>query len=124
MVLDPYILVAEDEVDLRQMVSLYLSMAGFQVDPVGDGSAALERALEATPRLVVSDLRMPGMDGLQLIQAMRGNPGLAAVPVVLLTAFVLSDPRVKAAAAFPAVEVVEKGDLKLLRRTVVQILAS
>ena len=117
-----YILVAEDESDLRELLRLALEGAGHSVRAAADGAVALELARRDTPRLVVTDLRMPVMDGLELIRALREDGKLQRVPVVLFTAYAQSDPRVGEAGALPAVEVVTKGPLADLREAVARAL--
>jgi CheY-like chemotaxis protein len=117
-----YILVAEDENDLRELLRLALEGAGYSVRAAADGAAALELARSDPPRLLVTDLRMPVMDGLDLIHALRADPRLRGLPVVLFTAYAASDPRVGEAAALPGVEVVTKGPLGELREAVARAL--
>src|ERR1039458_579486 len=88
------ILVAEDEADIRELLRLALTAAGYEVETAPDGGAAWELALARPPELVVTDLRMPAMDGLELILALRSEPSLSRIPVILFTAYVSSDPRV------------------------------
>jgi CheY-like chemotaxis protein len=119
-----HILVAEDEPDIRDLLRLALEGAGHTVTIVADGQAAWEQAQADRPRLVVTDLRMPAMDGLALIQALRGHERLRAVPVVLFTAYVTTDPRVSEARKLPGVEVVTKGPIADLRAAVARALGS
>jgi CheY-like chemotaxis protein len=71
---------------------------------------------------VVTDLRMPQVNGLQLIRALREEPSLRRVPVILFTAYVSTDPRVAEARGVPDVEVVTKGSIAELRRVVARLL--
>jgi DNA-binding response OmpR family regulator len=77
------VLVAEDDANVADVVSRYLEREGFEVEVVGDGAEALERALVATPDLMVLDLMLPGLDGLEVCRRIRA---LAPVPVIMLTA--------------------------------------
>lgn len=79
------ILVVEDDAALRDAVSLTLEMAGHQVVAVDGGPAALAAADGAGFQLVVTDLRMQPMDGLQLLEALRAR--LPQLPVLLMTAY-------------------------------------
>ncbi|WP_374401423.1 sigma-54-dependent transcriptional regulator [Niveibacterium sp.] len=80
-----HILVVEDDPDIRDAVAFTLETAGHAVTAVGDGPAALEVLGKQAFNLVVSDLRMQPMDGLQLLDAIRaGHPQL---PVMLMTAY-------------------------------------
>lgn len=89
---------------------------------MSDGRSALELARSSPPRLVITDLRMPGMDGLELIRALRADPSLRDIPVILFTAFVATDPRVSEAAEIAGVEVVTKGPIAELRAAVARAL--
>jgi CheY-like chemotaxis protein len=81
------ILLAEDECDLRELLCELLESAGWRVTCAADGRDALvhlRRGMQ--PALALVDLRMPIMDGMELIAAMRADPSLAAIPIVLHTA--------------------------------------
>ena len=80
------ILVADDDVDIRELVEFKLSTLGHDVVAVGDGAAAIEACRAQRPDLAVLDVMMPGVSGLEAIQAIRATPELADLPVILLTA--------------------------------------
>ena len=80
------ILVAEDDSDLRLLVSLKLESSGHQVVSVEDGSAAARHCSAMRPDLVILDLMMPGMSGLEVCRYIRASDELKATPVILLTA--------------------------------------
>ena len=80
------ILIAEDDSDLRLLVSLKLESGGHQVVSVEDGSTAAHQCRAMRPDLVILDLMMPGMSGLEVCRYIRSQPDLAATPVILLTA--------------------------------------
>jgi len=77
------ILVVDDDVTISEVVARYLSREGYAVETVHDGRTALDRALADPPDLVVLDLMLPGMDGLEVCRRLRA---LAPVPVIMLTA--------------------------------------
>ncbi|MGH2557267.1 MAG: response regulator [Actinomycetota bacterium] len=77
------ILVVEDDPTVADVVARYLEREGFDVETVVDGPAALESAAAATPDLMVLDLMLPGLDGLEVFRRVRS---LAPVPVIMLTA--------------------------------------
>jgi CheY-like chemotaxis protein len=116
------ILVAEDQADIRELLRLALTAAGYEVETAPDGGAAWELAVARPPELLVTDLRMPTMDGLELILALRAEPSLSQTPVILFTAYVSTDPRVAEAGQIGGVEVVTKGSLAELRRVVARVL--
>jgi two-component system, OmpR family, response regulator MtrA len=80
------IVVADDDVDIRDLVVFKMEQSGHEVVSVGDGAAALEACRAGVPDLVVLDVMMPGMGGLDACRALRLEPALARVPVILLTA--------------------------------------
>src|SRR5256885_15119232 len=80
----PKILLVDDDKDLLQLIAMRLSAAGYAVTAVESGEAALAALAVARPQVVVTDLRMQGMDGMGLFEAVhRDSPSL---PVVILTA--------------------------------------
>ncbi|MEV1155186.1 SpoIIE family protein phosphatase [Micromonospora chokoriensis] len=80
------ILVADDNADMREYLSRLLRAAGYRVESVDDGRLALQAARANQPDLVVSDVMMPGLDGLQLVAALRAEPRTAGTPILLLSA--------------------------------------
>lgn len=80
------LLVVDDEPNLLRAVAACLKTEGYEVTTARSGREALLQLAEAVPDLVVSDIRMPGMDGYQLARQLRGSPRTALVPVVFLTA--------------------------------------
>jgi DNA-binding response OmpR family regulator len=80
------ILVAEDDSDLRLLVSLKLESAGHQVVSVENGTAAAQHCGSMRPDLVILDLMMPGMSGLEVCRFIRADEELKETPVILLTA--------------------------------------
>jgi two-component system, OmpR family, response regulator ResD len=85
------ILVVDDDPTVAEIVTGYLDRAGYVVDRAGDGPNALALAAAHQPDLVVLDLMLPGMDGLEVCRRMRGN---APVPVIMLTARGDEDDRI------------------------------
>jgi CheY-like chemotaxis protein len=84
------ILVADDSMTILAMVTARLERAGYDVLTATTGDEALRLARERQPVLVVLDVEMPGSNGIEVTRALRGDIGLADVPVVLLTS--LSTP--------------------------------
>jgi DNA-binding response OmpR family regulator len=77
------ILVVDDDATVSEVVARYLERDGFVVETVADGRVALDRALAEPPDLVVLDLMLPGMDGLEICRRLRA---IAPVPIIILTA--------------------------------------
>jgi DNA-binding response OmpR family regulator len=80
------ILIADDDPDIRDLVSFKLEQAGFDVTAVDNGLAALASARESLPDMIVLDVMMPGMSGIDVCRELRGDPPTATVPIILLTA--------------------------------------
>jgi two-component system, OmpR family, alkaline phosphatase synthesis response regulator PhoP len=80
------ILVIDDEKDLIELVSYNLQKEGFVVKCARDGESGLAAAAADTPDLVIVDLMMPGIDGLEVCRRLRTDSRTAAVPIIMLTA--------------------------------------
>lgn len=80
---DARILVVEDEPSIREVLSLYLRRAGYEVEVTGDGRAALESLADWMPDLVVLDLMLPHVDGLEITRWLRER---GDTPIIMLTA--------------------------------------
>jgi two-component system, OmpR family, alkaline phosphatase synthesis response regulator PhoP len=81
-----HILVVDDEPDLLELVHYTLTRAGYQVGCVKSGEEALTQVQTRPPDLIVLDLLLPGMDGLEICQRLKRNQQTAAIPIVMLTA--------------------------------------
>jgi two-component system chemotaxis response regulator CheY len=79
------ILTVDDSPSIRQMIKVTLTPAGHNVIEAADGAQGLEKAKSCRPDLVITDLNMPVMNGLDLIRALRALPSLLALPIVFLT---------------------------------------
>jgi DNA-binding response OmpR family regulator len=77
------VLVVDDDPALSEVVGRYLRRDGFEVDYAADGTAGLAKALDTLPDLIVLDLMLPGLDGLEVCRRLRR---VAPIPVVMLTA--------------------------------------
>lgn len=80
------ILVVEDEPDLVEALQYNLEQEGFEVDSVDRGDDALSKIRKQAPDLILLDLMLPGMDGLELTRILKRDDRLAHLPVVMLTA--------------------------------------
>ena len=81
----PSILVVDDAASMRQMVAFTLRKAGFEVTEARDGVEALAVAKTTPAQLVLTDVKMPNMDGITLVAALRALPAYQFVPILLLT---------------------------------------
>ena len=79
------ILVVDDEPDQRFLLRRVFERAGHEVSDATDGAAALRAVRESAPDLVVTDMMMPVMDGLELIRCLRGDPATAHIPILAAT---------------------------------------
>jgi two-component system phosphate regulon response regulator PhoB len=80
------VLLVEDDPDIRHLVSYKLTKGGFDVIEAADGIAALHEAEQHRLDLVILDVRMPRMSGLEVCRELRARPDTAAVPILMLTA--------------------------------------
>lgn len=79
------VLVVEDDASLRVVIRMVLERGGYEVDEAAHGRAALESVAASRPDVVLADMKMPIMGGLELIERLRSNSTSAGIPVVLLS---------------------------------------
>jgi len=80
----PLVLVVDDSMLIRHIVCRFLEARGFEVESAINGAEALERVAVNRPALIIADLEMPWMSGLELMAALQSRSETAAIPVVLL----------------------------------------
>lgn len=83
----PVVLLVEDHRDTRLMYAEFLAAEGFEVVQAADGREALALLRERIPDLVITDLSLPHVDGFELMNRMRNDPTLSAVPVLCLSGY-------------------------------------
>ncbi len=81
----PRILIVEDDLHLRRVVRLVLERAVYEVVEAADGWAAIKKLDETLPDVAIIDVKMPLMNGLELVERMKEDKRTASVPVILLT---------------------------------------
>ena len=81
-----HILIVEDDKDIADLIAHSLQKAGYATETAASGTAVLPKVKAAAPDLILLDLMLPGMDGLLVCQALRGDPATAAIPIIMLTA--------------------------------------
>jgi DNA-binding NarL/FixJ family response regulator len=89
------LLVVDDEPNLLRAVAVVLRGEGFEVSTARSGREALVAVAKNTPDLIVSDVRMPGMDGFELARRLRRAPNFALLPIIFLTAKDETEDRVE-----------------------------
>jgi CheY-like chemotaxis protein len=80
------ILIADDEVYMIRLLEMTFKKGGYTVVSCRDGQEALTRAAQELPQLIVLDVMMPGLDGLEALRQLKNNPATRAIPVVVLSA--------------------------------------
>ena len=82
---DVRILFVEDDALVAQMYRLKLELDGYSVEIAGDGVAALEKARSMRPDIIFLDIRLPKLDGMSVLEALRADPATERIPVVILS---------------------------------------
>ena len=80
------ILAADDQRHIARLVQYHLEHAGYEVELAHDGAEALEKVRSTRPDLVILDVMMPGLDGLEVLRRMKEDPETEPIPVIMLTA--------------------------------------
>src|SRR2546425_3623120 len=83
-----FVLIADDDPAIRDLVAFQLHADGHECLAVEDGAAALAAMRERAPDLAILDVSMPGLSGFEVCRALRADPALAGLPVLVLTASV------------------------------------
>lgn len=79
------IMLADDELDIRTVLRILLENPDTQILEASNGTDALAMARQRSPDLIVLDWMMPGLDGFEVLQALRGDPETAAIPIIMLS---------------------------------------
>jgi CheY-like chemotaxis protein len=79
-----FALVVDDSMLVRHTVCRFLEERGFAVTAVSNGQEAIEEVEHLRPSLIVTDIKMPKVDGSQLITALKGNPETAKIPIIIV----------------------------------------
>ena len=86
----PRVLLVDDYPDAREMYTEYLEYSGFEVVEAENGAEALQRAVDATPDIILMDLSLPVMDGWEATRRLKADERTASIPVVALTGHALA----------------------------------
>src|SRR5688572_3191773 len=92
----PTILVVEDFEDTRLLMKVWLSKKGYRIVEAVDGQKALEVALRELPDLIIMDVEMPGVDGLEATRNIRQHESLRDVPIFTVSAYAADQYRAEA----------------------------
>jgi CheY-like chemotaxis protein len=82
---DRHVLLVDDEPAIRELFSMALQRAGADVAEAADGIAALKRVCVRAPDVVITDVTMPRLDGIELIKRLRKNPVMRDVPIIVVS---------------------------------------
>jgi two-component system alkaline phosphatase synthesis response regulator PhoP len=80
------LVVIEDEPDIQEVIEYNLLREGFRVRSVGDGEEGLRLVQESSPALVLLDLMLPGLDGIEVCRRLKGDPRTRSIPIIMVTA--------------------------------------
>jgi CheY-like chemotaxis protein len=80
------VLIIDDEIHIRRLTARMLEMAGYQVLEAASGAQALSLLEETRPDVITCDITMPGMNGFEVLEALKSQPDTAEIPVIILTA--------------------------------------
>ncbi len=116
----PLILIVEDNELNINTISSYLTVKGYRPIVAQDGAAAIQLAQQHYPDLILMDIQMPGMDGLEAISRIRQHPQLAKIPIVALTALAMDGDRDKCLNAGANDYLTKPVKLKQLNQTIQQ----
>jgi two-component system cell cycle response regulator DivK len=95
------VLVVEDQADNRRILRDLLKSAGYEVAEAKTGEEGVAAALASRPDLILMDVQLPGIDGLEATRRIKAEPALRAIPLIIVTSYALSgdDARARAAGA-------------------------
>ena len=82
------VLVVEDDLLNRMLFCAWLEGGRFEVEPVADGKEVLDKARTFGPDLIIMDIQLPNVSGVQLIESLQADPGLHEIPVLAVTGYV------------------------------------
>ena len=120
----PLILIAEDNEANIMTISSYLIAKGYRIVLAKNGEEAISITLSAKPDLILMDIQMPVMDGLEAMQQIRQIPSLVNIPIIALTALAMTDDRERCLAAGANEYLAKPVKLKQLAATIHQLLAN
>jgi CheY-like chemotaxis protein len=119
------VLVVEDHCDSRELMTLVIGKSGYEVLEASTGFEAIDQAHTARPALIIMDLGLPGMNGVEAIARLKEDPSTLHIPVIVNTAYPNGSPFVERAIAAGAAEIWYKpNNFPAIRETVKRYLFS
>ena len=118
-----HVLLVDDDPQLLRVLRLQLEREGWVVENAPDAATAFRLLSEITPTVIVLDVMMPLLDGIELCQQIRHTPATARVPIVLLTAFTTDANRERAARAGASAVVAKPYDLEYLHSLLTELVS-
>lgn len=112
------VLLVEDNEGMALVVGEYLATSGYRVSVAGNGPEAFERMRAAPPNVILMDIQLPEMDGLEVIRRLRSNAEWSAIPIIALTALVMPGDQERCLAAGANVYVSKPVRLETLRQII------
>ncbi len=116
------VLIVDDSISMRQMVGFTLREGGFEVLEAEHGQDALDKLQGSSVDLVITDLNMPVMDGITLIQHLRKQPAMKTKPILMLTTEGLAEKKAQGKAAGATGWIIKPFDPEKLLQTVAKVL--
>jgi CheY-like chemotaxis protein len=120
----PVVLVADDEEDIKVVLRMFLEAVGYEVVTAFDGLDALEQIKSTKPDVVLMDIMMPVIDGIEVVRQMKATPGIRDIPVVMLTAAAQSDMVERAIQAGAADYIVKPFEPETVQRAIEKVLGT
>jgi CheY-like chemotaxis protein len=81
----PKVLFVDDHEPLRTLLDVYLTRRGYHVTTAGDGAEALQRLGDERPDVVITDVQMPNLDGIELARRLRADPSTSEIPIIMVS---------------------------------------
>lgn len=117
------ILIAEDDLLIRELLERFLDIIGYQIILAANGREAVDLAVAHRPTLILMDIGMPLMNGLEATQLIKADPRLCHIPIIVLSAYAFTGDRAKAEAAGCDAFATKPIDLPALRTQIDHLVA-